>query len=160
MRLRYLAPVVDMHTPAVNMVRMIGRVYRKPIEFESNGEPHIRFVLEVDERSDEGKFFSSYHSVVITEELAAADGGINLGDLLMIDGRLNNYKSAGSSGVLKTNIHAKGILVLCRNIEKVEMLLGRRDDDDDDAPLPIVSENVVSIFRAGHHSAEDEEIPF
>ena len=144
---------------SLNSVRLIGRVYRQPVSVVSDGKPYTRVLLEIDEQDYEGNYFCSYHSVVMTEELVAADGGVNIGDLIMISGRVNNYTTTKG---MKTNIHAKEILVLMRNSERLRQNTDGSGDVDVDEEEPVVvnmGENVVSIFGATSRKPDDEKFP-
>lgn len=151
-----------MTIPSFNSVRLIGRVCKRPVSIEADGESFLRVVLEVDEQDEGGALFSSYHVVILSDEMVAADGGVNLGDMIMIDGRLNNYR-LDSTGQVSTNVHAKAILVLVRNGERVEKVLGRPNRgsfEDAKEAASFFEQKVVQLFGGDGDEVIEDEPPF
>lgn len=146
-----------------NRVQLLGYVSRKPKKFKYRGQPYVRLLIEVDEVDDKGQQFFSYHPVIIPEEVNnnEHDGPVCRGDLIMVEGRLNNYMSEDTNNH-GTNIQASCLLVLRRAADIAKELMHDEVSNDvkdrlDRAKEAVASGNVVSlrIVEQG-----DDEPPF
>jgi len=145
-----------MNVQLSNRVQLLGVVCKHPKDFSLYGKKLVRLVIEVDERSADGELFSSYHPVVISKEQASVDGDVKCGDLVLIEGRLNNYiiEKEGETKTRGVNVQAFGMLILRR--------LGTSASDIKDSQKEFIpdkhnrenSMNVVPLF--GRVDFEDE----
>lgn len=144
-----------------NRVQLLGYICKKPKNFRYRGQPYVRLLIEVDEVDDKGQHFSSYHPVIVPEEVAGneRDGPVCHGDRVMIEGRLNNYNGEKPGDV---NVQAFALLVLRRAADVARSLVRHDISEEEKERLDkaykiAVSGNVVSLRMVDN---EDDELPF
>jgi len=152
-----------MNESSKNRVQLIGLVYKQPKLFEFQQRQYVRLLVEVDETDEEGQFFSSYHPVVVLEEVAYAGGEIRIGDIVLAEGRLNNYVIRDGDIVKKrgTNVQATTLLLLRQASHRVQEIPGfpKGADDGDNDVVMAQGGNVVSLFGVKDDEV-DGEPPF
>jgi hypothetical protein len=152
-----------MKAPALNRVQLIGRVYEQPARFEEAGVGFLRLLIEVDEHDEKGKFFSSYHVVVVREEETALKTAVGRGDVVFVEGRLNPYvvHVEGKADRQGFNVQGVDFFVLRRNQEHLKAVIpGNGEASDDVDQMPEIGADpkvVVSMFG---DKDVDKEPPF
>lgn len=100
---------------ARNKIQLIGAIAKDPVQHEVEKGRIIRIVIEISERDDNYKFFSSFHVVIIPADRLVPHIELNLkkGDAILVQGRLSNYKDKKTGNVI-SNVQASEVMVLSR----------------------------------------------
>jgi single stranded DNA-binding protein len=168
----------------VNQVRLMGRVYDRPIARKAKGQQLIKAVLEVDEpKFEDGQWTkrTSYHTVSLFGTIARVfDKKLDHGVFVYVEGRLHNfpYKDGEGKQHLRTEVMASRIVITPHQEEEKQAEPEERVEPEVEAESQPVQQSpeppgelsdedfehmkkVVPLFPEKDEEVEDEDLlPF
>lgn len=165
----------------LNQVRLMGRVYDRPIVRKAKGQTLIKAVLEVEEpKFEDGQWGkrTSYHTVSLFGGIAKVfDKKLDHGVFIYVEGRLHHfpYNDAEGKQHLRTEVMASRVIIPRQEEEKTVETEPETEPEPEPQPAQESPEppdelsdedfehmkKVVPLFPEKDEEVEDEDLlPF